>query len=232
MMIKEELIAWYDKKLSKERTDYHERINRGIDRLNLSSERTVLDLGCGCGVNSLYMARQGARVTAVDFSPARIEFAKEKMKSRNIEYILDDVFDFRAANDERFDVVSLVSIIDKIDPSLLPKLMPTIMAHSHSQTVIYLTYATEFFVDERIKRELEGRSILDNKIPLPLILTMFNNIGFVPAGIEPFGMLSAMENWEIIFITKMHMDAVWHEVYNPATPNGAAPDGAQDKEDS
>jgi hypothetical protein len=48
---------------------------------------------------------------------------------------------------------------------------------------------------------------------------MFDKAGFVPSGIESFGIASPMEHWEIIFITKMHMYDVWHEIYSPESVN-------------
>ncbi|HEU4360600.1 MAG TPA: class I SAM-dependent methyltransferase [Mycobacterium sp.] len=39
---------------------------------------TALDLGCGTGDNSVYLAQHGWRVTAVDFAPKALEIARAK----------------------------------------------------------------------------------------------------------------------------------------------------------
>jgi len=40
----------------------------------------ALDLGCGTGTNSLYLARHGWDVTSIDFVPAAIGLAREKQR--------------------------------------------------------------------------------------------------------------------------------------------------------
>ncbi|MER2519753.1 MAG: class I SAM-dependent methyltransferase [Bdellovibrionales bacterium] len=57
--------------------------------------RTALDIGCGKGRNSLFLARQGVEVTAIDFVPDAIraleESAKKEGLSGKIRPILYDV---------------------------------------------------------------------------------------------------------------------------------------------
>ena len=50
----------------------------GADRL---SPGKALDVGCGTGTNSIYMARHGWDVTGVDFVPRAINTAKRKAKA-------------------------------------------------------------------------------------------------------------------------------------------------------
>ena len=52
----------------------------------------TLEIGCGTGTNSIWMAQQGCRVVAVDISPTAIANAKEKMKAANVDV------DFRTWN--------------------------------------------------------------------------------------------------------------------------------------
>jgi SAM-dependent methyltransferase len=53
----------------------------------------VLDLGCGSGVNAVWLAQQGFEVTAVDFSPLAIEKARERVRrvGVKVELIQADV---------------------------------------------------------------------------------------------------------------------------------------------
>ena len=42
----------------------------------------AIDLGCGEGDNAIFLAQHGFQVTAVDFSPAAIDKAKAKARTR------------------------------------------------------------------------------------------------------------------------------------------------------
>ena len=57
--------------------------------------RQTLDIGCGKGRNSLYLAEQGAHVTALDFTPSAIEhlqtLASEQNLTPKIRAIVHDV---------------------------------------------------------------------------------------------------------------------------------------------
>ena len=57
----------------------------------------ALELGCGTGTNSVYLAQQGLDVVAVDFSPKAIELAREKAKQAGVSV------DFRVGDVTRLD---------------------------------------------------------------------------------------------------------------------------------
>lgn len=56
----------------------------------LISGKTLLELGCGNGRDSLYFYQQGINVTAVDASPKTIEDLKRNNTEDNIYFICDD----------------------------------------------------------------------------------------------------------------------------------------------
>ena len=57
--------------------------------------RTVLELGCGDGVNAVFMASRGCRVTAVDVSPTALDMARERQHGTGVEvdWVEGDVFE-------------------------------------------------------------------------------------------------------------------------------------------
>lgn len=48
------------------------------------SPTTALDIGCGTGDNSIYLAQHGWRVTAVDFAPKALETARAKAAASKV----------------------------------------------------------------------------------------------------------------------------------------------------
>lgn len=53
----------------------------------LTDGMSVLDLGCGYGTDTVYLARKGMRMTAFDFSKASVESTIQKAKDAHIDSI-------------------------------------------------------------------------------------------------------------------------------------------------
>lgn len=60
-----------------------------LDRLRAAQARTLLEVGCGTGQDSLYFQQQGLAVTAVDLSPAMVERARAKGLEASVRDVLD-----------------------------------------------------------------------------------------------------------------------------------------------
>jgi 2-polyprenyl-3-methyl-5-hydroxy-6-metoxy-1,4-benzoquinol methylase len=76
-----------------------------FDRPGFQPER-VLELGCGDGVNAVFMASRGCEVTAVDVSPTALEMAREKQREAGVEvdWVEGDAFELDAS-DQPYDFV-------------------------------------------------------------------------------------------------------------------------------
>jgi SAM-dependent methyltransferase len=79
--------------------------------------RTALELGCGVGRFSRYLAQQGVRVTGVDFSSVAIAKARERVAQDDArpEFLVGDATHLDALSDS-FDVCFDVGCFHCLDP--------------------------------------------------------------------------------------------------------------------
>jgi ubiquinone/menaquinone biosynthesis C-methylase UbiE len=77
----------------------------------------VLDLCCGEGHNTRILAKKGAKVTGIDFSPKQIELAKQEERKENlgIEYMVMDAADLTRLQDSCFDLVTCFMALQDIE---------------------------------------------------------------------------------------------------------------------
>lgn len=77
-----------------------------IGKVNMSKVRDILDIGCGTGnYTKLLMDKfMDARIKAIDISCNMIEVARNKLKSKEIEFIIADAE--TVTLDEKFDLIS------------------------------------------------------------------------------------------------------------------------------
>jgi ubiquinone/menaquinone biosynthesis C-methylase UbiE len=67
--------------------------------------KDVLEIACGGGQSAVYLAQQGARVTAVDFSSEQLDHARTFAQSRNakVRFVESNVEDLAILPDSGFD---------------------------------------------------------------------------------------------------------------------------------
>lgn len=70
-------------------------IARAVDALRLPKGSRALDLGCGPGTASLYLAGRGFAVTALDMSADAVAFARTRPGAEAVDWNVGDVFAVR-----------------------------------------------------------------------------------------------------------------------------------------
>ena len=81
---------------------YDQNLKDILDWLNLN-QGEILELGCGFGNDSKFLAERGFNVTSIDISENAINISKENTKGLNIEFILGDIF--KDLPNHKFDFV-------------------------------------------------------------------------------------------------------------------------------
>jgi len=95
----------------------------------------ALDIGCGTGTDSIFMAKRGLNVTAVDFIARALEFAKMRAKEYGVEicFIQADVteLELKGKFDLVFDSGCLHSFDEKTRLRYKSRLLEMMSPQSH-----------------------------------------------------------------------------------------------------
>jgi ubiquinone/menaquinone biosynthesis C-methylase UbiE len=85
------------------------------DVLSAISFNTVLEIGCGTGKNTEWFLQKGEQITAVDLSEEMLSKAKEKIQSKNVEFIRYDINNDWNFAGKTFDLVSFSLVLEHIE---------------------------------------------------------------------------------------------------------------------
>lgn len=83
--------------------DAREEIEKIVELADLESGMKILDMPCGVGRHSIELNKKGFEVVGVDKTPAYIEEAEDSDDENEIEFVQEDMKDFRRENS--FDAV-------------------------------------------------------------------------------------------------------------------------------
>jgi len=115
----------WDKREIEEANDF---ARRSFSQIKDKDFKSLLDLGCGDGRDTLFFASKGLNVTSVDFSESGILKLNELIKKKSLSNIKAIQTDIRKINfsDDSFDVIyahlSLHYFDDKITTQIFDKL--------------------------------------------------------------------------------------------------------------
>lgn len=217
-----EIIEFYDGRLSsmmKNHSVRNTRLNRALACLDniVKPGMTVLDIGCGTGITSRHLASVGARVTAVDISPKLIEYAREHSYHPDINYINCDVCEFQS--DQKFDIISLVDVVEHIMPVKLPTLIEGLVANNaHRDTLIYLNVPDSNFISFMINNYPDKLQIIDEECSVEYLVGLFSGLDFSPAHMEVYGIDTGFQYNEYVFVSRMflknHYGCQLSKIYN------------------
>jgi len=76
--------------------------------------RDVLELGCGTGKNTTFLAEHARKVLAMDFSEAMIARAHQRLTTSNVKFILHDVRELWPVESATVDVVVANLILEHV----------------------------------------------------------------------------------------------------------------------
>jgi len=82
--------------------------------LDLKGQK-VIEVGCGTGRNTVWLAERAAQVTAMDFSKAMLARAKQRVSDPRVTFIQHDAREPWPLSDEAADVVIAMLILEHVE---------------------------------------------------------------------------------------------------------------------
>jgi malonyl-CoA O-methyltransferase len=100
--------------------DIDENLTRDLDQTALRQAlanlrfHSILEIGCGTGKNTAFLAEIGQSVHALDFSEGMIAKARAKVQARNVKFSLADLTQKWPCEDETYDLIVCNLVLEHI----------------------------------------------------------------------------------------------------------------------
>lgn len=76
---------------------------------------SILEIGCGTGKNTAFLAQVGTRVHALDFSEGMIEKAREKVRAENVIFSVADLTQKWPCEDQSYELMVCNLVLEHIE---------------------------------------------------------------------------------------------------------------------
>src|SRR5688500_14911113 len=101
--------------------DTDRNLTRDLDEQILREELTnlrfksILEIGCGTGKNTVFLGQRGERVHALDFSGGMIQKARQKVKADHVRFSTADLMQRWPCEDRAYDLVVCNLVLEHIE---------------------------------------------------------------------------------------------------------------------
>jgi len=109
--------------------------------------RDVLEIGCGTGLNTRYLAEHARSVVALDFSTGMLEQARRNLQAANVRFVQQDILLKWSVDDHSIDLIICTLVLEHIEN----------LRHIFSEAARVLRAGGEFLIYELHPfRQLQG----------------------------------------------------------------------------
>ena len=86
-----------------------------LETLTGQQFHSILEIGCGTGKNTVFLALVGENVHALDFSAGMIQKAREKVKAEHVRFSMADLTQRWPCEDEAYDLIVCNLVLEHIE---------------------------------------------------------------------------------------------------------------------
>jgi len=212
------IAAYYDAFLPHLAADHqrenerHGRVKTALSAL-VRPGMSVLDLGCGTGITSRWMGQLGAKVWAMDISPANIAFANEHSAHPKVRYYCTDITSLDLQDVEgAYDGIVLADVFEHIPAQYIDALLDTVNACAGPQTWIYLNIPDGRYQAMARAHLADRMQLVDNGYQHSAILNTFRRIGFEAVSIDIYGIDVACQYNAFVFRRRAVLTAAYKSI--------------------
>lgn len=140
----------------------------GLIWRNFLSDSKILDIGCGQGGDSLFLAKNNFFVTAIDSSDvaiSQIKAKKDELKLDNLELICGDISSLSIPLKDEYQVIICRNILNFLDKNkaleIIKNLQENIKKGSYIIIEVFTKNDPSFFLDNKFASYFEEQELLN-----------------------------------------------------------------------
>ncbi|MBA3663322.1 MAG: class I SAM-dependent methyltransferase [Bacteroidetes bacterium] len=147
---------------------------RRLKKQGLHPGSNILELGCGIGTLTYLLAKtvKSGCIESVDISTQSIEFAKQRLKQRNLYLEAHDVVDY-IPKLKNIDFITLFDVIEHIPMERHDELFRNLAKIVNDKTVILINIPSPAAIQYDIDNNPAALQVIDQPLPIEFIV---NNI--------------------------------------------------------
>ena len=190
MKSKEDIKYFYEKftqNLIRDKINPNPRHQKIINYLKKVFQRynfnNALEIGCGIGIISGFLAKNIPSVTGIDISEENIKFAKATVK--NVNFYCSDFLEYSVK--DKFDLITLFDVLEHIPKEIHPDVFKRINEISDPNTIIIMTIPDPDYLSYVREHSPEKLQVVDESIYLDKIIQILKENNLEVLIFEKFG---------------------------------------------
>ena len=162
----------------------HQKIKSYLKDLFQKYEfNNALEVGCGIGIISEFIAKNVPEVTGIDISEENIKFAK--VTNKKINFYCADFLEYRV--NENFDLITLFDVLEHIPKEMHPDVFSRIKKISNADTKIILTIPDPYYLSYIRENSPQKLQVVDECIFLDEMMQIFKQNELEVLAYEKYG---------------------------------------------